>query len=494
MNENNVLKSLDKKVDNYLKDKKNPKNYIDLAEFTRDNLRFSKKIYSKSFYEKALNIIKRIPEHESLLSRVILNYRIGKIEKSEKLLKMLLLNRLDEIIIKKEDYYLPVALIKEIENYPQELKDTSWKVIDSFIKNKESDLYVYFQALKNYDNNEDAKLHFVKVINKDKNNWYAYYMLGDFFSQEKLWRTSIGYYENALSLVQNLNTEYTEIVADIYFGLGWSYSKISNLKEEELAYKECLRIDDKYPYANNNLGYCLFRQKKFNEAIFYLKKAIENKEEEINAMWNIFYVYKAIKDMRNAEKILSEIQVKKGNTKYIKEKFEEIRNKQLSVTNSNHEIFKDEVINSEIGNKNKFPKNHADDKYTFTKEKFLEDMLEERMNKGFQTFGKDLKVFKKNNIYGRQFPIEKGFIDLLAIDVKLNNLFVIELKKGKAGMEVLKQTKDYISYIKEKVADVNQKVYGIICISEATEELKNSIKYNDDFELYEYNITFNKVC
>jgi len=67
-------------------------------------------------------------------------------------------------------------------------------------------------------------------------------------------------------------------------------------------------------------------------------------------------------------------------------------------------------------------------------------------------------------------------MDLLCKD-KNNNLVVIELKKyGAPTYSIIDQITRYMGFIKEKVADKNQDVRGIIIVGQKDEKLEYSVK------------------
>ena len=55
----------------------------------------------------------------------------------------------------------------------------------------------------------------------------------------------------------------------------------------------------------------------------------------------------------------------------------------------------------------------------FSNEKLLEDELTARIESGREVFGLKLKVYKRKGVYGRQFRIPIGRLDLLCEDAKV---------------------------------------------------------------------------
>jgi len=108
----------------------------------------------------------------------------------------------------------------------------------------------------------------------------------------------------------------------------------------------------------------------------------------------------------------------------------------------------------------------------------LERDIEEYLVKDLSRIEEGLKLFEERGLTGRQYKIDKGYIDILAID-KDNNLVVIEIKAGTAQNSVVGQILSYISWVRKNIAQ-ERRVRGIIIASDfdekciwAAEETKN---------------------
>ncbi|WP_405330218.1 endonuclease NucS domain-containing protein [Leeuwenhoekiella sp. LLG6367-2.1] len=125
-------------------------------------------------------------------------------------------------------------------------------------------------------------------------------------------------------------------------------------------------------------------------------------------------------------------------------------------------------------------------------EKNLEDLIELQIKYGMQVFGKDLEVYQDNASYGKQYtnPNIQGVIDLLLINLKTDTLYVVELKRNDAGVEVYEQVKRYMTGLKEST---NKKIKGIICLHKATENLIDLVKTDDDISLFTYHFEFKNL-
>ena len=88
---------------------------------------------------------------------------------------------------------------------------------------------------------------------------YTYYSM-------KMWNNAIAYFES----VEETGIFFAK--NDLYFMLAWSYGKIKNHKEEEEYYRKTIEIIPNNINFLNNLGYSLYLQKKYKEALGCLEK------------------------------------------------------------------------------------------------------------------------------------------------------------------------------------------------------------------------------
>ncbi len=492
MKQDEILVGLKERVDNYNIDRDNLQLELELGNFLRTNVIYSDKKLSKHYYQKVYDIIDNLPLSKSLFSRTFLSIKIGNEENSKKYFNQWLQNGLDEIFKNEKDYLKAVQFYINLMTYPEEYIQLAEKEITKRIFDKQGSTYHYFKGLHYFYHNdaENAKQWLNKTKMIDDQNWEAYLLLGDLYFQEEIWGTAIGYYLNVLQFKSQIANRQKQIVASLYFNIAWAYSKVKKYKEEESAYKECLKIETNYQYVNNNLGYCLYNQRKYKEALKYINISIRSSQDGDFPFWNKIRVLKALKDFRGTKKVLHILKKRNPKSKTIQKELNTI---DALIENSNATI--SEIPNEKIAPVSlpKQKKSKSKQDYSFYKEKMLEDLLEERINKGVITFDKSLVMYNKLNKYGRQFGTDKGIIDLLTIDTKKDDLVVIELKKGKAGNEVVQQIQAYIDYLESNVAKQGQTVKGIICINKAKDELKRIVKENPQLELFEYSIELNQV-
>jgi hypothetical protein len=105
----------------------------------------------------------------------------------------------------------------------------------------------------------------------------------------------------------------------------------------------------------------------------------------------------------------------------------------------------------------------------------LEAHLEEFMFNNWSKidFGEELTLYTDGEQSGRQYPAEIWSIDFLCLDEK-EGFVVIELKRGKTSDAVVGQVLRYIGWVRENLADTDQRVRGIIIAHEINDALKYS--------------------
>lgn len=129
----------------------------------------------------------------------------------------------------------------------------------------------------------------------------------------------------------------------------------------------------------------------------------------------------------------------------------------------------------------------------FAREKHLEDMMIEHIKYGYEIFNRKLELYEDHHFIGRQYRLKTGrhILDLLLIDKINDTLYIVELKRNKAGKEVYNQTRTYIDILSK---ETRKEVKGIICLHEFNQELIELVKQDPDMELFTYNFDFKKFA
>jgi restriction system protein len=78
----------------------------------------------------------------------------------------------------------------------------------------------------------------------------------------------------------------------------------------------------------------------------------------------------------------------------------------------------------------------------------------------------------------------------LAIQKDKSELRVVELKKGRASDVVVGQTLRYMGYAVQELAELNQKVRGVIIALEDDQRIRRALSVTPSVEFYRYQISF----
>ena len=69
-------------------------------------------------------------------------------------------------------------------------------------------------------------------------------------------------------------------------------------------------------------------------------------------------------------------------------------------------------------------------------------------------------------------------------------LLVVELKRERASDSVVGQVLRYMGYVKEQLADANQKVRGVIIALEDDQRMRRALAMTPDIEFFRYQVSF----
>jgi tetratricopeptide (TPR) repeat protein len=304
---------------------------------------------------------------------------------------------------------------------------------------------------------------------------YTYYSM-------KMWNNAIAYLEQ----IEESSIFFRKY--DVYFMLAWSYGKLRKRRLEEEYYRKSLDENAYNINTINNLGFCLYKQKKFTEAKMLFEQCLEMDQNHTYASNN--YVRVLIALGRNED---AKVFVNSGKYKISKE-FKR-RVEKLDDTNARikKSVEKEDVIES--NDEENGQKNSVDlgiERQQFSNEKLLEDELTARIESGKSVFGMKLKVYRRKGLYGRQFMIPVGRLDLLCEDHE-GNLYVIELKKDSGYDDAYRQTAAYLDWFEHSEEYKGKMVYGIICLNSPTQELVEKVHQDKRMRIYEYQISYTEL-
>lgn len=282
------------------------------------------------------------------------------------------------------------------------------------------------------------------------------------------------------SLTQVLQCNPKILLAKELLGYTWCYGKKKDCLKEEEYYRKSLEALPVGENTLNNLGYSLYKQRKFKEAQSVFEDCLRQNRDVRYAANNLVRTLLAQGKNGEAQRVIQEHE--RFVSKDLKKRAEKPVGKvkiavpEPAVTDVEAETIVD------IGVK----------KQQFSSEKLLEDELVQRMEIGIPVFGMPLRIYQKRGVYGRQFVLRNGRLDILGIDTA-GDLYVIELKKDSGYDDAYAQTREYIDWIEEDVAVKGQRVFGIICLNDPTKDLIEKVKADDQMRLFEYSISYSEI-
>lgn len=122
---------------------------------------------------------------------------------------------------------------------------------------------------------QDAQAHVRKVIEADKNNWEAYYMLSLMQGQEGNFALSVVNAEKCLLIKPDCESAYSV--------MGRSLAGLNKLPEAQAALEKACELNPNSAINQANLGTVLGRSKNFKGALEHFKKATELSPHYVNA-------------------------------------------------------------------------------------------------------------------------------------------------------------------------------------------------------------------
>lgn len=302
---------------------------------------------------------------------------------------------------------------------------------------------------------------------------------------------AINYYNasmwgNAVALFEQIqDTPILLFIDYMHYMMAWCYGKLKETSSEIDTYLKITNNFPEAPYAMNNLGYAYYKAKQYNKALECFQKCLDNNWDLDAAVNNYVRTLLAMKRFKDAKEF-----VKNPPYKINKNLLEKVANAE----NTNKRISADKPIvesaHEEIGATVESNVSIGIKKQQFTSEKILEDELMLRIESGIEVFGKQLKIYRRKGIFGRQYILSNGRRpDLLAEDCD-GNLYVIELKKDSGYDDAYEQTVDYLKWFDENWKDKVKNIYGIICLNNPTQALLDKVHSNNRIRIFEYQISY----
>lgn len=358
------------------------------------------------------------------------------------------------------------ALSKLLEKYPNQKGISELcKVIDEYYtcSTDEEALDLLLNMMQNYPD---------FVLIKELIG-YTYYSM-------KMWNNAIAY----LEATEENGLFFTP--RDANFMLAWSYGKLKNHKNEESYYRKAVKSDPTNEIILNNLGYCLYSQKMYAEAKEIFEQCLDLDSASVYAANNYARTLIALGRNKDAKAFVKSGRYKVATS--IKSKVEKLDDSNARVRKAQKEVTEEPVIEED-----EFSQKNAVDlgikRQQFSNEKLLEDELTARIEQGTEVFGKKLKMYKRKGLYGRQFIIPVGRLDLLCEDDK-GDLYIIELKKDSGYDDAYKQTAAYLDWFEQNEISKGKQVFGIICLNSPSKDLIERVHADKRMKLFEYQISY----
>ena len=441
--------------------------------------------------------------------------------------------------ILKEDQVLDYLLVP-FQNAPDEI----WNFIMDEVNSMhcEEGIPEFCKALSLYYRSRDNDViieGLLAFMRKFPNYRAPNELLGYTYYNMAMWN-------NAIACFERVQQEYYFFHEDIYWMLAWSNGKIKNYADEEKYYWMSYQLAPDIPFTLNNLGYSLYKQKKYLEAKelfgqcldankdlpdlialgrnadakkfvnskkFKIAKAIQERVKRLddhNVRLNkkdlsvkSDTIIESDSDTADLFEITSSEDEIKCCQQYINNRLSEngakcqqpLKKRQLESKIKHQRFSNERSLEGEI--KHYHPSNEMQlesktKPLQFSKEKLLEEELTARIESGMQVFGKYLKVYKRKGEYGRQYNIPVGRLDLLCEDAN-GNLYVVELKKDSGYDDVYEQITQYLAWFEQSEKFKGKKVYGIICLNHPTQELLSKVHADKRIRIFEYQISYTEL-
>jgi tetratricopeptide (TPR) repeat protein len=361
-------------------------------------------------------------------------------------------------------------------------------------------------------------------------------------------------WNNAIACFERVQQEYYFFHEDIYWMLAWSNGKIKNYADEEKYYRMSYQLAPDIPFTLNNLGYSLYKQKKYLEAKELFGQCLDANKDLPYAANNYVRVLIALGRNADAKKFVNSKKFKIA--KAIQERVKRLDDHNVRLNKKDLSVKSDTIIESDSDTADLFEITSSEDEikrcqqYTnnrlsengakcqqpsnemqlesktkhqrfsnerslegeikhsqplnerqleatakhlqFSKEKLLEEELTARIESGMPVFGKHLKVYKRKGEYGRQYNIPVGRLDLLCEDAN-GNLYVVELKKDSGYDDVYEQITQYLAWFEQSEKFKGKKVYGIICLNHPAQELLSKVHADKRIRIFEYQISYTEL-
>ena len=119
-----------------------------------------------------------------------------------------------------------------------------------------------------------------RALQKDADYWMAAWGLAEVHYFKKEWQAAAHYYERALQ------SELAREIPSLNFQAAYTYGALKKHTSAESYYRKCLENDPEFPSARNNLGWSLYRQGRFEEALAVFDECLALRIDGVHAQRN----------------------------------------------------------------------------------------------------------------------------------------------------------------------------------------------------------------
>lgn len=327
-------------------------------------------------------------------------------------------------------------------------------------------------------NSEIALFHFNRI-----DDYVAYYFIAYCYLLNENFENSIKNNELFLEILEetieqnqskdiNLSIQTGFLVAkwNVYQDLGYAHNRIEEYQKAIEQYEKAIEIfnlEETYTISSE-----IHIDENLNDFSIFIN--------------NYLFALEKTNQLIKCKEVLEFTVSKIPSNAFYKDKLFKI-NQKINNSSEVNDLFKRLYRSKKPFNLNSFEETKL-----ISKEKSLEDLIVEQIKNGYKVFNKSLEIYQDEIIFGRQYYIQEvnGILDLLLIDKTNNQLYVVELKRNDAGIEVVNQIENYIKGLQNQL---DKEIKGIICLHKAKPELIELVKTKSNIELYSYHFDFNQL-
>lgn len=338
------------------------------------------------------------------------------------------------------------------------------------------------------EENLEAELDLLMMsIQADPKCFLAYFLIATIFFDMRQWKSALPYFEKA--------SESTMYSADpnFYFDYAWTADKAQKYDLALGLYNTCLALDERFPCGVNNLGCVYLRMGKYEDALREFNRAISLSVDGALPYRNAVAALEKLGRFGEAARFIEQhMTTRKLGKRY------SIELDRLNALSETAKSGKPAVpVAPTLSLETEAPRKEGDqDDDLRHSKRMLEDEIERRIERGETVFGRQLKVFEGANGYGRQYHIPgAGRVDLLCVDEENHCLCVIALYSGDADELALLRMWQQIQVVRKNVATRWQKVVGLLCCADASEQMLSLHKTLafEDVRIFRYEFSLKEI-